>query len=49
MLTADTKQGVEEMFDKWRSALQLNCLKIDVTKTKLLAFDKENVLAAPTS
>ena len=48
MLPVDTKQGVEELFHKWRSAMKLRCLKINVTKTKLLVSDKENLLAVPT-
>ena len=48
VLTADTKEGVEEMFNEWRSAMELRGLKINVAKTKLLISGKENVPAAPT-
>ena len=48
MLTADTKQGVEEVFNVWRSAMELHGLKINMAMTKLLVSGKEIVLAAPT-
>ena len=48
VLTADSKQRVEEIFNEWRSAMELRGLKINVAKTKLLISGKENVLAAPT-
>ena len=48
VLNADTKQGVDDMFNEWCSAMELRGLKIKVAKTKLLVSGKENVLAAPT-
>ena len=48
VLTADTNQGVEEIFNEWRSAMELRGLKINVAKTKLLILEKEKVQAAPT-
>ena len=38
VLAADSKQGVEEMFNKWHSAIELRGLKINLVKTKLLVF-----------
>ena len=48
VLTADSKQRVVDIFNEWRSAMELRGLKINVEKTKLLISGKENVQAAPT-
>ena len=48
VLTADTKEGVEAIFNEWQSAMERRGLKVNVAKTKLLISGKENVLAAPT-
>ena len=48
VLTTDFKQGVEEIFNERRSAIELQGLEINVAKPKLLISGKENVQSALT-
>ena len=48
MLTTESKEAVEEMFDAWSSAMELRGLKVNIGKTKLLVSGRKNGAAAPS-
>ena len=48
VLTAESKEAVEQMFDAWSSAMELRGLKINIGKTKLLVSGKKNQAPTPS-
>ena len=36
VLTAETKEGVLEQFNEWKCAMESKCLKVNLSKTKIL-------------
>ena len=48
VLTAESKDAVELMFDAWSSALELRGLKVNIGLTKLLVSRKQNEAPAPS-
>ena len=47
VLTVESKEAVEEVFDAWSSAKELRCLKVNIGKTKLLVHEMKNEAPAP--
>ena len=48
VLTAESKEGVREMFDVWSRAMEMRGLKVNIGKTKLLVSGKKNEMSAPS-
>ena len=42
MLTAESREGVTEMFKEWSQAMELRGMKVNVSKTKLLVSGKKS-------
>ena len=49
VLSAESRQEVEEMLITWSTAMELRGLKINITNTKLLASGKNNPTPSPTT
>ena len=48
VLTGESKEAVEKMFDAWSSAMEMRGLKVNIGKTKQLVSGKKNEAPAPT-